>query len=178
MSKLNIAIVIDMQNDFISGTLGSDDRIELPSKIKDFLVKNIEDKDFKCFFTQDTHLKNEKSYESSLLPSHCIKESKGWKITDELACYSNAKNTIEKSSFMAGEQLIESIKAACDDHEDIEIWLCGVCTDICVIANAFLLRREFPNAKINVLSQLCMGTNRENHESAIKVLKSSLFNIV
>ena len=174
MDKINIIVVIDMQNDFINGTLGDDDRIELPSKIKDFLVEH---DDFKCFFTQDTHFKDEKSCESSSLPKHCVKESDGWKITDELTCYSKAANTVEKSSFMAGNQLAELIRAACGNREDVEIWLCGVCTDICVIANAFLLRREFPNAKISILSKLCMGTNPKKHASAIEVLKSSLFNI-
>ncbi len=172
MKKNNILIIIDMQNDFISGVLGSSDKTTLPEKIKTFISEH---DDFEMIFTKDTHTQNEKSYELSVLPIHCEKETGGWQIVNELKEYSTESNTIEKSSFMAGSGLSNKIR---EINSEAELWMCGVCTDICVISNAFMLRREFPKAKINILSELCMGATAKAHDAALEVMRSSLFNII
>ena len=171
----NILVVIDMQNDFITGSLGSKDAIlilpKIINKVKNYNVGNI-------YVTMDTHDSDYlNTLEGKKLPVvHCIKETKGWNIPTELYNYIRNSNIIEKPSF-ASFDLCEKLFLR-SQMENIEIEIVGVCTDICVISNALLLKSKMPNTKISVDSSCCAGTSLDAHSYAIKIMKTCLMDIL
>lgn len=164
-------IVVDMQVDFITGSLGS----ELAVSIVPNVLKKIKGFDGKIIFTRDTHFDNYMStQEGKKLPvPHCIKNSEGWQICNELAPY--AMKVIDKSSFGSLElpKLIESFGDTVDEVE-----LCGLCTDICVISNAMILKASFPEARISVDSACCAGVTNESHDTALEAMKAVQIEII
>jgi nicotinamidase-related amidase len=185
--------VIDMQNDFIDGSLGSDDvkRI-VPNVVK--LIQNWgNDKDHAIWYTYDTHYehdtlvtpKYETTLEGKMLPvAHCIKNTQGWQINeyvmDEIvkrkSIYDRAfvKETFGSIDMMneAAKYLWENIKS------DDSIYIVGLCTNICVVNNALLLRAKFPNLHIYVYEDCCAGTSKEAHDAAITVMKSCQIEVI
>ena len=164
-------IVVDMQNDFINGSLGS--------KMAEIIVPNVVDAvknfDGKVVFTRDTHFENYmNTQEGRRLPvEHCIKDMDGWQICDELRPYVN--NVVEKVTF-GSVDLPDVLKA---DNENVkEIQLCGLCTDICVISNAMILKAAFPEAEISVLSKCCAGVTAESHNNALNAMKAVQIEII
>lgn len=158
-------IVVDMQNDFITGSLGSD----LASAIVPDVVKKVKDYDGRTIFTKDTHSANYlKTQEGKKLPvEHCIKDTDGWQICDELKPY--ADKVIDKVTF-GSVDLPQIIKDYGEDIDEIE--LCGLCTDICVISNAMILKAAFPEVKISVDSKCCAGVTKESHNTALAAMKA------
>ncbi len=158
-------IVVDMQVDFISGSLGSDDAKAIVPNVVD-KVKNF---DGQIIFTRDTHRENYmETQEGRNLPvKHCIKDTKGWLICDELRHY--AENVVDKITFGCME-LPEYIQNQCEKIDEIE--LCGLCTDICVISNAMVLKMAFPEVKISVDSSCCAGVTKESHNTALAAMKA------
>ena len=158
-------IVVDMQKDFITGSLGS--------KMATSIVSNVVDKvkgfDGKVIFTRDTHLDDYlKTQEGTKLPiPHCIKESDGWQICDEL--YPFVNTVIDKVTFGSME-LPQYIKNLSESIE--EITLCGLCTDICVISNAMILKAAFPEVKICVDASCCAGVTEESHNTALAAMRA------
>lgn len=154
-----------MQNDFISGSLGS----EAAEKIVPLVLEKVKSFDGEVVFTRDTHdEKYLKAREGRLLPvPHCVKNTTGWEICDELKPY--ALSIVDKNTFGSLE-LEGVIKRARAKVEEIE--LCGLCTDICVISNAMLLKAAFPEADVTVDSRLCAGVTRESHETALKAMSA------
>jgi len=165
-----ILIVIDMQNDFISGALGtSEAQAIVPNvaeKIKEY-VKN----GGKIIFTRDTHRKNYlETNEGKHLPvEHCIRETDGWQICDELIKLYDYPYIVDKESF--GFDCWD-IYLDYDEMMDAEIELVGVCTDICVVSNALILKALFPETKISVDANCCAGVTPEKHEAALAVMES------
>lgn len=164
----NVLIVVDMQNDFISGPLGSKDAEEIVPKIYSY-IKNFKGKKY---FTQDTHQRETylESEEGKNLPIlHCLESTHGAEIEKTLLPLVDS-SPIKKGSFASvelGEILREENK-----NEKIEnITLVGLCTDICVISNAILLKAFLPNAHIIVMKDLCSGTSVENHKRALEEMK-------
>ena len=173
---MKILLIIDMQNDFVSGALKNDSALKI--------VKNIKNKASKfkgkIFFTQDTH--NAKTYLKSLegknLPIiHCVKNTKGWEIVKPLQKFVNKNNVIEKPTF-GGEKLIPLFNKLNKKEKITEITLVGTCTDICVISNAFLLKTYFPEISIVVDQKCCAGTTIKNHNAAIQAMKCSQIKII
>ncbi len=158
-------IVVDMQNDFITGSLGS----KLAEKIVPQVINKVKTYDGEVIFTRDTHFENYLStQEGKNLPvEHCVKDTFGWEICNELKPY--AKTIVDKPSFGSVE-LPFVIKSFSNDIEEIE--LCGLCTDICVISNATILKAVFPEVKIKVDSSCCAGVTVESHENALNAMKS------
>lgn len=158
-------IVVDMQNDFITGSLGS----KLAEKILPQVINKVKTYDGEVIFTRDTHFENYLStQEGKNLPvEHCVKDTFGWEICNELKPY--AKTIVDKPSFGSVE-LPFVIKSFSNDIEEIE--LCGLCTDICVISNATILKAVFPEVKIKVDSSCCAGVTVESHENALNAMKS------
>lgn len=173
---MKILLIIDMQNDFVSGALKNDSALKI--------IKNIENKANKfkgrIFFTKDTH--NAKTYlktqEGKNLPiKHCIKGTKGWEIVKPLQKFINTKNVIEKPTF-ACQKLIPLFNKL-NKKEKIESFtLVGTCTDICVVSNAFLLKTYFPEIPIIVDQKCCAGTTKENHRFALQTMKCSQIKII
>ena len=164
-------IVVDMQNDFITGSLGS----ELAKAIVPSVVNKVKNFDGKIIFTRDTHFSDYmNTQEGKNLPvTHCIKDSDGWQICDELKPYANI--VVDKITFGSIElpKLLESY------NEPIEkIELCGLCTDICVISNAFLLKAAFPEVPLTVDSACCAGVTVESHNNALNAMKAIQIEII
>ena len=168
---MKILIVVDMQNDFISGTLGSDDAKAIVDNVK----KKVESFDGKIIFTRDTHYDNYfETQEGKNLPvAHCLFGTSGWEICDELKPYS--KNVIDKITFGSIE-LPKFLKDETDNIEEIE--LCGLCTDICVISNAMVLKTAFPEVKITVDSSCCAGVTKKSHNTSLEAMKAVQINII
>lgn len=154
-----------MQNDFITGALGSNMAIGIVPKVLD-KVKNF---DGKVIFTRDTHNADYLStQEGRKLPvEHCIKNTKGWEICDELKEY--AANIVDKETF-GSIKLAEVIRSCDEKIESIE--LCGLCTDICVISNAMILKAAFPETKITVIGGCCTGVTEESHNTALNAMRA------
>ncbi|MBQ9756882.1 MAG: cysteine hydrolase [Clostridia bacterium] len=156
-----ILIVVDMQKDFIDGALGSPEAQGIVENVK----KKVESFDGAVVFTLDTHGEDYlKTQEGKKLPiPHCIKGAPGWEIHPDLTGF--AKNRIEKPTFGA----VSLPGYICDllGGEPEQIELVGLCTDICVISNAMLLKAAFPEAKIVVDSSCCAGVTPKSHQTAL-----------
>lgn len=165
----DILIVVDMQNDFVSGSLGSKEAKEIVKPICEFL----DDYEGEVFFTRDTHESDYLSTEEGKhLPIvHCINGTKGHEIVSELLPYVNEENVIDKPTF-GSITLAKMIEKLAETVVIDSITLIGVCTDICVISNALLLKAYFPNTPIKVVEHLCAGSSEKAHEASIAVLKS------
>ena len=164
-----ILIVVDMQNDFVSGSLGTAEARDIITKVR----AKLDSFDGDVIFTRDTHNEDYlKTNEGKHLPvEHCIKGSWGWEIIDELKPY--VKKVIDKPTFGSTE-LVEYLKTK--NYDSFE--LCGLCTDICVISNALLLRAKMPNTTIEVIRDACAGTTIENHEAALTAMKSCQIDVL
>ena len=172
-------IVIDMQNDFISGVLGSK-AAEATVPVIAEKIKEYNESGFPVIATRDVH---PKSYiddiEGKRVPVHCLRGDKGSEITEAFsACHFTA--IIEKNNFMASPEEQNKIKKAIyesigGDPDEIEI--CGLCADICVVSNALMLRMLFPDAEIRVDHRATAGTTAENTEAAFSVMRSCLIDI-
>ena len=164
-------IVIDVQNDFVTGSLGTPEAQAIIPNVRKKIAEYRERKD-KIIFTQDTHDSNYlETSEGKYLPvSHCIAGTDGWKIVDEL---SNDEDIIVyKSTF--GNLYWSKLVSQRDDTIEI----IGLCTDICVISNALILKAMFPNSKITVDASCCAGVTPETHKSAIEVKKICQIDII
>lgn len=160
---MKVLVVVDMQNDFIDGALGTKEAVSIVPSVK----KKIESyKNEKIYFTRDTHGENylETSEGKNLPVPHCIKGTKGWEITELLD--TSGCVIIDKITFGSSE-LSELIKA--DNPESVE--LCGLCTDICVISNAMLIKSALPETKISVDPSCCAGVTPESHKNALSAMK-------
>ncbi len=164
-------IVVDMQNDFITGSLGS----KLAEEIVPNVFQKVKNFDGKVIFTRDTHFADYmQTQEGKKLPvEHCIKDTDGWQICDELKPCVEA--VIDKITF-GSVNLPDMIKDYGEDIEEIE--LCGLCTDICVISNAMILKASFPEVKITVDSKCCAGVSIESHKTALDAMKAVQIEIV
>lgn len=158
-------IVVDMQVDFITGSLGSKDA----KAIVPAVVNKVENFAGRVIFTRDTHFDNYlQTQEGTKLPVvHCIKDTAGWQICDELKPY--VKTVVDKETF-ASMDLPRIIKDFGENIEKIE--LCGLCTDICVISNAMILKAAFPETQVEVDADCCAGVNRERHNTALDAMRA------
>jgi nicotinamidase-related amidase len=169
-------VVVDMQKDFVDGALGTKEAIA----IVDNVVKKIESFDGEIFVTLDTHFDNylETNEGKNLPVTHCVFGSDGWKLNEKVdsALKSKSFMSIEKPTF-GSVKLPELIKKAADG-EDFSIELIGLCTDICVVSNALLLKAYFPEALIWVDSRCCAGVTPENHLAALKTMASCQIKVI
>ena len=170
MSK--ILIVIDMQNDFIEGSLGTPEAVAITPKVHK-KVSDYRAQGHKIIFTRDTHFVNYSStLEGKHLPiPHCIAATKGWKITPGLF-NEETDDIIQKHSF--GYSRWGEFNFTDED----EIELIGLCTDICVVSNALILKALYPETEIYVDASCCAGTTPENHKAALQVMKSCQINVI
>ncbi len=154
-------IVIDMQNDFIDGSLGTKEAVAIVPKVK-AKIQEYAQKGYEIIFTRDTHGENYlDTPEGKKLPVvHCVKGTQGWEIADGL--YVEGAEIIDKPSF--------GYTGWGNKHFD-EIELVGLCTDICVVSNALILKTLFPNAAISIDSACCAGVTPETHEAALATMR-------
>lgn len=162
-----VLIVVDMQNDFIDGALGTKEAAAIVPKVKE----TIERFDGTVFFTRDTHGEDyPDTQEGQRLPvPHCIKGTDGWRIRPELDAL-RKEEAVDKATF--GSVELGLLLKAENDREPIsEITLIGLCTDICVISNALLLKAFLPETPIRVDASCCAGVTPESHKNALAAMK-------
>ncbi len=171
-----VLIVVDMQKDFVDGALGSAQAVA----IVDNVVNKIENFDGDIIVTYDTHAENYmETQEGKYLPvPHCIKGTDGWKLDAKVqtALDKGAYKAIEKLTFGSTE-LPEYIKATYNP-EEIEIELIGLCTDICVVSNALLLKANFLETKVSVDAACCAGVTVDSHNAALTTMKMCQVNVI
>ena len=158
-------IVVDMQNDFITGSLGSAHAAAIIPNV----VEKVKAFPGNVIFTRDTHGDDYlQTQEGKKLPVvHCIKGSAGWQICDELNPY--VEQVVDKVTF-GSVTLPHILSKQGEPIEEIE--LCGLCTDICVISNAMILKAAFPEVKITVDASCCAGVTTESHNTALNAMKA------
>jgi nicotinamidase-related amidase len=176
-----ILVVIDMQNDFIDGPLGTPEAVAIVDKVCDKIRGEEWDH---VYYTLDTHFINtySETQEGKKLPiKHCFRNSPGWLLNKDIMiaianCDSYEK--IEKDTFgsndlaYAIDYLLTCYDIKRTPIQDIELTLVGVCTDICVVSNALLLKAHYPEMKIVVDASCCAGSTPEKHRMALEVMKS------
>ena len=176
-----ILVVVDMQNDFIDGALGTKEAVAIVPKV----AEKIRTFDGEVIFTRDTHEENYmETQEGRKLPvPHCIKDTDGWQIVPEIedACKkktSGAFRIIDKPSFGSIE-LGEELKRISEASNDkLQIDFCGVCTGICVISNVAIAKAECPEAAIRVIKDACACVTPQSHETAIAAMQNFQVDVI
>ena len=161
-------IVVDMQNDFIDGTLGTKEAQAIVPNVKR-KIEEYKARGDEVIFTRDTHFADYlETNEGKHLPvKHCIEGTKGWQISDELGT-ENCK-IIDKETFGYYGWLRY-------DFESVE--LVGLCTDICVVSNALVIKMLFPEVEISVDANCCAGVTPETHKAALATMQMCQINVI
>lgn len=184
-----ILIVIDMQKDFVSGVLGNAETKAIVPKVCEKIRNWDEDH---ILYTLDAH--EEPFYstteEGKRVPLHCVYCEDGYYLEDDIQAalmdYEDARDDQEKAgkidsvvkeTFGAVDELPYMIEKCMPEHP-FQIHMVGVCTDICVISNALVLRSAFPKVEIYVDASCCAGTTPENHKAALAVMKANCINVI
>ena len=173
--KKEVLVVVDMQNDFIDGTLGTKEAVEIVPIVTEY-VKGFNGE---LFFTRDTHEDNYlDTQEGKNLPvKHCIRGSKGWEICPQLMEYTKNAVVVDKPTF-GSLALAEKLADLARTEEIEKIILVGLCTDICVISNAMLIKAALPEVKICVIANACAGVSVETHKNALEAMKLCQIEVV
>lgn len=168
---MKILIVVDMQNDFIDGALGTPEAVQIVPYVK----AQIQSFDGKVLFTRDTHFPNYMdTQEGKNLPvPHCIKGTPGWEIRPELDAL-RITEPIDKLTFGSAE-----LPAILAQEENIEaITFMGLCTDICVISNVMITKAFFPEIPLTVDAKGCAGVTPESHKNALAAMKMCQITVI
>lgn len=164
-----ILIVVDMQKDFVDGALGTKEAVAIVPNV----LRKIESFEGDIIVTYDTHGENYmETQEGKKLPvPHCIKGTDGWQLDENVQAALKGRNYVafEKPTF--GSVGLTAYLKNNYDVTGLDIELCGLCTDICVVSNALLLKAHFINAKISVDSFCCAGVTPESHDAALLTMK-------
>lgn len=164
-------IVVDVQKDFVSGSLGTKEAEAIYPNV----LEKVENFDGEVVFTYDTHKENYLStQEGKMLPvEHCIENTDGWKLPEELECLREKLNAkAYKKPTFGSVKMAEDFKALYEENKVESIELIGLCTDICVISNALLLKAQMPELAIYVDSTCCAGVTPEKHSAALETMRS------
>ncbi len=162
-------IVVDMQKDFVDGALGTPEAVAIVPAV----TEKIADFDGDIFVTYDTHFEDYmETAEGRKLPiPHCIRGTEGWQLDVQVAAALAEKDftPVEKPTF--GSTILPKLIREKAGDEDFEIELVGLCTDICVVSNALLLKASFPEKAIIVNAACCAGVTPDTHEAALTTMK-------
>ena len=166
-----VLCVIDMQNDFITGSLGTPEAQAILPRVEEKIKST--DSDTIVIFTRDTHEENYlNTFEGKNLPvPHCIVGTHGWKIAENLTQYFKGALWIINKPTFGSIDLMEALKLIEKQYREIELEFVGLCTGICVLSNCLLARATFPNVKITVDSSCCACVSPESHETALKAME-------
>lgn len=171
-----VLIVVDMQKDFVDGALGSNEAVAIVESVVNKINNHVGD----IIVTYDTHFENYMdTQEGKHLPvPHCIMGSDGWKLDAKVQAALEGKkyHAILKPTF-GSTDLPEYIKKMYNPN-DIEIELVGLCTDICVVSNALLLKANFLDTAINVDASCCAGVTVDSHNAALLTMKMCQINVI
>lgn len=164
-------IMIDIQNDFVTGVLGTKEAQQILPR----LMEKAGSFQGEILMTQDTHFENYlETQEGKLLPvSHCIKGTKGWELVPELEeLRQQRKAKVYQKSCFGSIRLAEDLKAAYEEGQLDGVELAGLCTDICVVSNALLIKAFLPEIPVIVDAGCCAGVTVEKHMAALEVMRS------
>ena len=170
-----ILVVVDMQKDFVDGALGTPEAVGIVENV----INKIKTFDGDIIVTYDTHIENYmETQEGNNLPvPHCIKGTDGWALDARVQAALSGKEykIIEKPTFGS----VELPKYINDNYNpsEIEIELVGLCTDICVVSNALLLKANFLETKVSVDSSCCAGVTTDSHNAALLTMKMCQVNV-
>ena len=168
---MDVLIVVDMQNDFVSGALGTPEAAEIVPCVVGRVVDGI-NRGEEILFTRDTHETDyPETQEGRRLPvPHCIRGTEGWEIIPQLLPDAVGRTVIDKPTF--GSRALGEELARLNERETVKkITLIGVCTDICVISNALLAKAFLPEAEIVVEANCCAGVTSESHRNALEAMQ-------
>lgn len=172
----HVLIVVDIQKDFVDGALGTAEAVAMV----DHATKKIKEFNGDIFVTYDTHFENYmETAEGGKLPvPHCMKGTDGWELDERIAqsLVGKAFTKVEKLTFGSTE-LPDLVRKAVG-NEDFDITLIGLCTDICVVSNALILKANFPEKEIYVDASCCAGVTCETHNAALITMKMCQINII
>ena len=170
-----ILVVIDMQNDFIDGALGTKEACAIVENVKN-KISSYPKTD--VYATRDTHEKNYlQTQEGKFLPvEHCIRKSSGWNLQKEIENLLENSCIVDKPTF--GSIRLAEILSQENEKENLAIEIVGLCTDICVVSNALILKAFMPEVPITVDSACCAGVTVEKHEAALETMRSCQINVV
>ena len=183
----DVLFVIDMQNDFIDGALGTKEAEKIVKPVVNLikLLNNAQsehDVKLKVVATRDTH--DDATYMDSMegknLPvKHCIRDSHGWQIRTEVAdALDEAKAIIiDKPNFGLKPEMMKNLFDNVITDKINKIYVCGLCTDICVLSNVMLLKSLYPEADIIVIENCCAGVTPAKHDAAIESMRSCQISI-
>lgn len=184
---MKVLVVIDMQNDFIDGALGSPEARAVVPNVVAKIKECAEDRRYVIFYTRDTHYEDYMSTsEGRHLPvPHCILGTDGWQVNADVMAASEGATFVDvQNKYTFGMQdiadLINTIPDVCDvENYDVEsIEMIGVCTDICVVSNALILKAAYPEIPITVYGDYCAGTSVDAHEAALKVMQMCQIEVI
>lgn len=171
-----ILIVVDMQKDFVDGSLGSPEAVAITPNV----VSKIKNHDGLIIATRDTHFEDymESSEGRNLPVVHCIKGTAGWELDESVAAALKEKNVTFLDKFSFASPALPGIVSGLVGREDFEIEFVGLCTDICVVSNALYLKAHYPEVKMSVDSTCCAGVTVEKHNAALEVMRSCQIAII
>lgn len=170
-----ILVVVDMQKDFIDGALGTKEAQAIVTPVIE-KMKSYEKSDI--YVTRDTHGENYlDTAEGKKLPVvHCVEETEGWQLHPEIEALTEPEHIINKPTF--GSMTLMELLQEENEKDPLEIELVGLCTDICVVSNALLLKAAMPENSIKVDSSCCAGVTPKSHEAALTTMKMCQIEVV
>lgn len=177
MSK--VLVVVDMQNDFITGSLGTKEA----EKIVADVVRKIEtyvNKGDQVIYTRDTHYQNylETSEGKKLPVKHCIEGTWGWELESSIGKTVVSEAKIYNKPTFGSVALGEEMQRLAMEDKNLEVELIGLCTDICVISNALLIKAFVPEAIISVDAKCCAGVTPDSHKNALEAMKMCQIEVI
>ena len=175
---MKILLVIDMQKDFVDGALGTPEAVAIVPNVKARIEQALKD-DERIIFTRDTHTEQYlQTQEGRKLPvPHCIKGSDGWQITEQLRPFAEQLRVIDKPGF-GSIDLCRFLWERSQFMPIESITLVGLCTDVCIISNAMLLKATMPETDIFVEAACCAGITPESHLNALEAMKMCQIDII
>ncbi len=167
---MKVLVVVDMQRDFIDGTLGTAEAQAIVDKVA-HKIEQCGQSGYEIIFTQDTHSERYlDTQEGKNLPVvHCVRGEQGWQLAEDLQRYvTNETKVYEKTTF-GSARLGQDLQKAAEQLEEVQ--LIGLCTDICVISNAMLIKAFVPEVPVIVDASCCAGVTPESHENALRAME-------
>lgn len=186
---MKVLVCVDLQNDFIDGSLGTPEAQAIVPKVVDKINNYPNQNNTLILFTKDTHRHDYlDTLEGAILPiTHCIENTHGWSINREIKDSLKGKRFLTYSSDKIIKSRIYKNTFGSDDLREFliekanfidEIEFIGLCTDVCVISNVLMARQTLPNTEITVDASCCAGTNPDKHKAALEVMKSCQINVI
>ena len=178
MNEKKYLIVVDMQHDFIDAALGTAEALEIVDRTAEY-IREKRAQGYAVIATLDTHGEDYlTTREGRMLPvPHCIRGTKGWQLHPAIEEAAAGGLLLEKNTF-GSVKLPDIVAEGLAEEDSLTVELVGLCTDICVVSNALLLKARFPEAEISVKADCCAGVTPEKHLAALETMASCQINII